>query len=151
MLYLVSAIMWLAPWLPPERVKLYADLIHFEARWYKVDPLLVVSVIQIESGWRPDKRSVTSDYGLMQVHVAVRGSSNFLRRERELLDPRVNVREGTRILAMWREYHTRWCHGPHAFWAHYKWGKKVKHDEHAQKVKTLLDLLRRKFRPRLTS
>jgi hypothetical protein len=146
MFYLISAILYLSPGMPHETVKHYADLIHFEAKWYRVDPMVVLAVIQIESGWKAKLRSVTNDYGLMQVHVARHGSADFYRREKELYDPRVNIREGIRILAMWREYHTTWCHGPHAYWAHYKWGLKVKNDDHARRVKALTDFLRKKYK-----
>lgn len=144
--YLVAAMLWLSPAQPHKKVQTYADLVAFEAKWYRIDPLLVVAIIQVESGFRHNKRSTTNDYGLMQVHVARRGSSNFYGREKELYDPRVNIREGTRLLAMWRGYHDRWCKGDHPFWAHYKWGRKVKHIEHAIKVLALRDLLARKFR-----
>lgn len=147
MLYmLAAAIMWLAPAQPHANVKKYVDLITFESKWYRVDPLLIVSIIQVESGWRTRKRSVTNDYGLMQVHVARRGSSNFYGRENELFDPRTNIREGTRLLAMWKAYHTRWCKGDHPYWSHYKWGKKVKHIDHALKVKALRGQLARQFK-----
>ena len=146
-LYLIAAIMWLAPTLPHEKVKLYADLIEFESMWYHIDPFDVVAIIQIESGWSVKKRSATNDYSLMQVHVARRGSGSFYGRERMLFNPRVNIREGVRIAAMWRDYHVKWCRTPHLYLAHYKWGKKVKNDEHARRIKALADLLRRKFRP----
>lgn len=145
---IVSAIVWLAPAQPHETVKTYADLIRFEARWYDVDPMLVVAIIQVESGWNARKRSKTNDYGLMQVHVARRGSSNFWRREKELYDPRTNIREGTRLLAMWKRYHETWCKGDHPHWAHYKWGKKVGEISHALKVLKLRNFLARKFRPK---
>ena len=147
-LYLIAAIMWLAPGLPHEKVQQYADLIHFEAMWYRVDPLVLVSLIQVESRWNTRKRSVTNDFGLGQIHVAKRGSGDFYGREKMLYNPRVNIREAARIAAMWREYHTKWCRGAHPYWAHYKYGKRVKADiSHAIKVKALLDLLRKKFRP----
>jgi len=146
-LSLVAAVMWLAPAQSHKVTKTYADLIAFEAMWYDIDPLLIVSIIQIESGFKPNKKSPTNDYGLMQVHVARRGSGNFYGRERLLFDPRVNIREGTRILAMWRNYHNRWCKGDHPWWAHYKWGKKVRGIKHALKVKALHKILVRRFRP----
>lgn len=146
-LSVIAAVMWLAPAQSHKATRTYADLISFEAMWYNVDPLLIVSIIQVESGFKSDKKSKTNDYGLMQVHVARRGSGNFYGREKLLFDPRVNIREGTRILAMWRSYHNCWCKGDHPYWAHYKWGKKVKDTRHAFKVKAIYTTLVRKFRP----
>lgn len=146
MLYLIAAIMWLTPTQSHVKIQKYADLIAFESRWYNMDPLRVLAIIQIESGWRARKKSVTNDYGLMQVHVARRGSSNFYGREKELYDPRTNIREGVRILAMWKQYHKKYCKGAHPFVAHYKWGKYVKNTEHAERVEALRAQLERKFR-----
>jgi hypothetical protein len=138
----VASLAWLSPATPAKVVQTYADLIAFEAHWYNIDPLIVVSIIHIESGWKPRKKSVTNDYGLMQVHVARRGSSNFYGREKELYDPRTNIREGTRLLAMWKYYHNHWCKGDHPYWAHYKYGKRITGPiTHALKVKALRDAL----------
>lgn len=144
---LVAAIIWLAPGLGGDAAR-YADLIAFEARWYRVDPLLVVALIQVESGWKPRKRSVTNDYGLLQVHVS-RSCPRFKGRERELFDPRVGIREGVRILSMWREFHDRYCRRAklsHPYWAHFKWGRRVRGINHATKVRKLYEALRNKFR-----
>jgi soluble lytic murein transglycosylase-like protein len=145
--YIASAIVWLSSFHSPEIVKKYADLIAFEAKWYKVHPFLVVSIIHIESKWKKNKKSITNDYGLMQVHVARNGSERFLGREKELFDPRTNIREGVRILAMWRKYHKTYCKdSSHPFWAHYKWGKKVKEDiSHALKVEAIFHILLNRF------
>lgn len=146
MLYIImSAIMWLSPMQGHVRGAKYADLIEFESRWYGMNPFRVMSLIQLESGWKPRKKSVTNDYGLMQVHVARRGSSNFYGREKELYDPRTNIREGVRILAMWYQYHKKYCKESHPFVAHYKWGKYVKNTEHADRVEALRTQLERKF------
>lgn len=146
MLYaIIAAIMWLSPVQGHHKSAKYADLIEFEARWYHMNPFRIMALIQVESGWKPRKKSVTNDYGLMQVHVARRGSSNFYGRERELYEPRTNIREGTRILAMWYHYHKKHCKGDHPFVAHYKWGKYVKNTEHAERVEALRAQLERKF------
>lgn len=146
MAYILAAILWLAPHQSHTAVKRYADLIAFEAKWYKVDPLLVVALIHIESNWHPRKKSVTNDYGLLQVHVARRGSATFLGREKDLYEPRTNIREGVRILAMWKNYHEKHCPGEHPYWAHFKWGKRVKHIDHAIKVRELYTALVHRFR-----
>jgi len=156
-----DAILRLAPryQVGPRLAKQYARIVQQEARRRKVDPLLVVSFIQVETArkWNPRLKSPTNDFGLTQVHVAVNGSARFLGREEELYDPRTNVREWVRLAAMWRAYHQRECEvhaeicysgpeGPwgcnkmriagsrHPWWAHLKWGYRVKNTEHAQKV-----------------
>jgi len=149
MVYVLAAIMWLVPQLGHIKAAEYAKLITFEARWYRVDPFDVVAIIQIESRWSTKKKSVTNDYGLMQVHVARRGSSRFLGRTKELFDPATNIREGVRIYTMWLNYHEKWCKpDSHDPIAHYKWGKYVKNDEHARRVRSLSSFLARKFRPK---
>lgn len=147
----ISAIMMLAPQLGHSKIKEYSDLIVFEAGWYGVHPLLVVSFAHNESRWNPRKKSVTNDYGLMQVHVARRGSARFLGREKELYKPRINIREGVRILAMWKGYHERWCKGDHPYWAHQKWGKKVKDDRRDSKVTRMFEHLKDRFEPKVVA
>jgi hypothetical protein len=153
MMYLViSALMILAPHQGHFKIREYSDLIAFESKWYGIHPLLVTSIIEIESKWKSRKHSTTNDFGLMQVHVARRGSARFLGREKELYDPRINIREGTRILAMWRDYHNRWCKdSSHPFWAHYKWGRKVGEISHALKVKRLFETLKSRLQPKLVA
>jgi len=114
----------LAPWLKPETVKKYADLVAFESRWYSLDSVTVMAYITIESGWGADKVSKTNDYGLGQVHVG-KHSPRFLGKEKELLDPRTNIRETCRILAMWKRFHGRWCKAGHPWIAHVKWGRRI--------------------------
>jgi hypothetical protein len=146
------ALLWLAPHLGPTTAKKYADIIAFEARWYGVHPALVLAIGQGESKWRNHRRSVTNDYGLLQIHVS-KTCPRFQGREKELYDPRVNIRESFRILDMWRTYHNRWCGKkkgriPHPYWAHYKWGKHVKSIKHTHKTQRLFDQLVHKFWPR---
>lgn len=149
---LVAAILWLSPHQDFATANYYADLIAFESRWYDIHPFVVVAITHVESGWNPTKVSRTNDWGLMQVHVARRGSNRFLGREKLLRDPRVNIREGVRILAMWKRVHRRWCKGEHPYWAHYKYGKKVKADlSHAEKVQRLFEALSSRFLPNPTS
>jgi hypothetical protein len=124
----------------------YADLIVFESKWYDIDPYLISSLIDVESGWNESKISKTHDFGLMQVHTAKNGSSRFWGKEVQLLDPRTNIREGIRILAMWRNYHVKYCNNKtHHFLSHYKWGKIIRSTDHAEKVLKLYDEVKAKF------
>lgn len=77
----------------------YRDLIEREAGRYGLDPLLVVSVMRVESGFTPDARSRVGARGLMQLmpttarwvarKTAVRGFST-----EQLEDPETNIRLG---------------------------------------------------------
>jgi len=153
--YLLAAIVFLAPHIGKPVAKNYARIIKTEAARKDIDPLLVVSFIHVETfrKWNPRTKSTTNDYGLCQVHVAERGSARFLGREEELYIPKVNIREWTRLAAMWRNYHhtkedPAEAQG-HMWWAHLKWGYKVKNPGHAMKVTKLYTLLKKKFRPEL--
>uniref|UniRef100_A0A6H1Z9K2 Putative transglycosylase n=1 Tax=viral metagenome TaxID=1070528 RepID=A0A6H1Z9K2_9ZZZZ len=138
-----ATIQRLAPQLKPETAREYADLVAFEARWYGLESARVLAYITVESGWGSRKVSKTNDYGLMQVHVSRRGAPRFLGREKDLLDPRTNVREGCRILAMWRRFHGRWCPAGHPWIAHVKWGRKIPARKgalsHSRRVKVVYD------------
>src|SRR5512137_1016176 len=127
--YLLAAIIFLAPHLGRTVARTYARIIRTEAARKDIDPLLVVSFIHHETykKWRTRIKSPTNDYGLTQVHVAARGSATFLGREEELYDPKTNIREWCRLAHMWRAYHQRACVGAkHHWWAHMKWGYKIK-------------------------
>jgi hypothetical protein len=136
--------------LAPRRVpaKRYARIIHREARRRDIDPFLIVAFIHIESTWNPRAKSPTTDYGLTQVHVAVNGSATFLGREEALYDPATNIREWGRLAVMWRNYHERTCKDDHPWWAHLKFGYRVKNTEHADRVNVLYKSLRLRFAPR---
>jgi len=147
---ILKALLWLAPHLGPQTATEYAKIIAFEARWYRVHPALVLAIGDGESKWRNGKVSTTNDYGLLQIHVNRRGSDRFYGREKELFDPRTNIREAFRILDMWRTFHNKWCKKAklkHPYWAHYKWGRRVKSVAHTRKTKRLYDQLVRKFWP----
>ena len=124
-------------------------IIKTEAARKDVDPLLVVSFIHVETArsWNKRTKSKTNDYGLTQVHVAARGSARFLGREEELFVPRTNIREWVRLADMWRAYCKREGHTDHQWWAHLKWGYKVKNPHHTMKVTKLYEFLIKKFRP----
>jgi soluble lytic murein transglycosylase-like protein len=143
---ILAAILWMAPHVGEQQGKSYADIIAFEARRYRVHPALVIAIGYGESRWRNGEVSKTNDYGLLQIHVNSRGSNRFYGREKELLEPRVNIREGFRILDMWRNHHNRWCGDkPHPWWAHYKYGRIVKSIKHTHKTQRLFDKLVKRF------
>jgi hypothetical protein len=83
----------------PERREIARALV-FEAELARVDPLLVLGIIEVESAYDPDARSHRGALGLMQLREPT------LRREVEragldgldLRDPTVNVRAGIRYL-----------------------------------------------------
>jgi hypothetical protein len=177
--YLLAAIMFLAPHLPKTVAKGYARIINVEAARKRIDPLLVVSFIHVETArqWNSRLHSVTNDFGLTQVHVAANGSASFLGREEELYNPATNIREWSRLADMWRAYHKRecgtrrmecyegipgvwaqsWCitkvvrQPDHPWWAHLKWGYRVKDTEHAMKVKRVYEGLKRRFSPEVVA
>ena len=146
---IAAAILSLAPHVGRKTSSSHARHIHRAAVRYDVHPLLMVAIAHIETSrkWNPRLVSRTTDYGLMQVHVAVRGSARFLGRELQLFDPAINFREGARILRMWKNYHDRTCTTPHPYWAHYKWGFRVKNIDHALKVLRLYRQLKDRFQP----
>lgn len=153
---LISAILYLAPHVGPNQARHYANAIWFEARWYRVDPFLVVALAHAESGFVRTARSKSHDYGLMQIHVTP--GTRFHGHRRLLFLHRFNIREGTRLLAMWRNYHSSRCktkrrirsktrsrirsdhpywtkpRSGHPYWAHYKWGRRVKTRAYALRV-----------------
>ena len=72
---------------------------------HSVDPLLILAVMAIESGYNPVAQSGMGAVGLMQViprfHLEKLSAHE---REEALLDPEVNIDVGAQIL---REYHRR--------------------------------------------
>jgi hypothetical protein len=143
--YVLSAILSLAPQIGLPTARAYARIIYQETTRRGLDPLLLVAFVDHESNWNPRTRSHTNDYGLAQVHVAVRGSAKFLGREYELYRPRTNLREWCRLAAMWRDYHERSCAGKkHRWWKHLKWGYRVK-DPHPDEIDALYQKLKAKF------
>lgn len=67
---------------------------------YGIDPLLVVSVIDVESSWRPNVVSVGGDGGLMQLNSKV--YKNYT--TKELLDIKTNLKLGIKHLSDARKY-----------------------------------------------
>lgn len=85
-----------------DAVQIYVATAYRAGGQFKVDPLLVLAVVAIESRFNPVAESVLGAKGLMQVipkfhleKLAEHGGENAL------LDPEVNIQVGTRIL---REY-----------------------------------------------
>ena len=116
---------------------LYSNAIVRSTEARSIDPLLVVSLIHVETGgrWESDLVSPSHDYGLMQPHVSKTTNRNFLGREKELFDPDTNIEVGVSMLLLWKEYHSKHCKGnSHKWWAHYKWGVEVKNNKYSRKV-----------------
>ena len=77
----------------------FADLTFEAGAKYHVSPALIAAIIVCESSARPNVISKGRDYGLMQVRYRVHKVKN-------LLNPRVNIFTGTRILAQYRKGRT---------------------------------------------
>ena len=146
--YVLAAILTLAPSLPQATARDYARIIERESQRYHVDPLLVVTIIHVESSWNTRARSVTHDWGLMQVHVSETSNPRLLGREKVLFDPEVGIRFGVRTLAMWWKYHRRACgkRPKHLTWGHYQWGHRVRTHEWSYKVRDVYLALQEKTR-----
>lgn len=78
-----------------ERVN-YGALIQNAAKKYGVDPELVQSVIQVESGGNPSAASGTGPVGLMQVSKSL--AKDYGYSENDRLDPAKNIDMGVRYL-----------------------------------------------------
>jgi len=145
---IVQAIRHLAPHIGPRTACGYARIVRREAARKDLHAFLVLSFIHVETlrKWNPRLVGPTNDYGLTQIHVAERGSDRFLGREAKLFDPQTNIREWCRLAAMWRAYHVRTCSDSHLWWAHMKYGYRVKSDvSHALKVLRIFEELQRRF------
>ena len=77
----------------------FADLAFEAGAKYHISPALIAAIIVCESSARPNVISKGGDYGLMQVRYKVHKVKN-------LLNPRVNIFAGTRILAQYRKGRT---------------------------------------------
>jgi len=73
----------------------FEEIISEAATRYGLDPDLIRAIIQIESGWIPDARSSKGAIGLMQLMPET--SSNLA--VSNPLDPRANIRGGTKYLS----------------------------------------------------
>jgi soluble lytic murein transglycosylase-like protein len=121
----LAAILWLAPHLGADTSKVYAGLITGHAEDAKLDPLLVVAIIHLESEFKARIKSRTNDYGLMQVHVSRTTFRRYRGREHLLYDPDRNIRCGIKLLKAWKAYHERKCSHDHKWWEHYNHGVRI--------------------------
>jgi soluble lytic murein transglycosylase-like protein len=79
-----------------------------EARVHELDPLLIVAIIERESGFRPRIRGGLGEVGLMQI---LPSTGRWIAKQRQipwkgvltLLDPAMNIKLGTLYIASLRE------------------------------------------------
>jgi len=100
----VSSVLVLSLFFPAQ----YMRIIKQEAPKYRLDPLLVASVVYHESRF---KRSICfrGAHGLMQIQLRVKGSrsckaTRSRARSLKLYDPRTNIRRGLKLLSLWRSW-----------------------------------------------
>lgn len=77
-----------------DRCVRYEPMVREIAREHSVDPTLVLAIVRIESGFRPDAKSRVGARGLMQI---MPGTGRGMKC-RDLWDPEDNVRCGVRVL-----------------------------------------------------
>jgi len=146
---ILAAILYLAPHLDPSYAMHYARLIHKESKQHRIDPLLVTTIIHVETAksWRMSVRSPTHDFGLMQIHVSRNSNKHLLGMEEVLFHPGTNIHYGLNTLVMWRGYHQKTCNdSDHPFWSHYQWGYRVRNLMWTKKVAGLYNHLIGVFR-----
>ena len=88
----------------------YADLAEQYAAEYKVDKNLILSVINVESGFDPEAASEAGAVGLMQMTEEafdwIHGQMNDTAYFEDLIKPEVSIQYGTKLLALLlKEYH----------------------------------------------
>lgn len=146
---ILLAIMFLVPGLGPTTAKKYAGIIDRVSVIYQIDPLLVVSIIHVETAktWKKKIRSVTNDFGLGQIHVSKDSNPELLGREEVLFDPATNIRYAAKTLAMWKSWHVRVCDERHPWWAHYQAGRVIRRSNRgwSKKVGALHRMLQLRF------
>lgn len=82
-----------------EAVSMVVAAAYDAAREYEIDPLLILSVMAIESGFNPFAESPVGAQGLMQVHTRVHTDKFEMHGgEHKALDPIANIRVGSAIL-----------------------------------------------------
>lgn len=139
---LVKIILALAPFLSQGTASSYARHVEHQARTKRIDPVLVLAVIWVESRFRSRARSRTNDYGLMQLHVSRRTHRRFRGREKLLFQPKRNIRLGAAMLKFWRWHHRTRCKGRHHWVGHYNMGVYVQSRLYERKVKRALKRIR---------
>ena len=143
---IVYSITSAAPKVPTVRAHDIADMIVRESTREQVDPVLVVAVMWHESGFRNLPVNATKDRGLMQVHWSPGAPWLAGLSPRDLMDPATNVRAGVRELAWWRGQHEKRCDdSKHFWWAHYKWGYRVKDRRYGRAIHSKVERSYRLF------
>ena len=144
---LTAAVLLLHPTLGEDRVREYAVLIVRESHKQKISPVITAARTQVESRFRPHKISRTNDYGLMQLHVSRTTRPKWIGREKELLDPETNIKEGVKALRYWKNYHSRYCkkRRAHHWWLHYKYGNRVPGMERTKRARKAMKKAMRYF------
>lgn len=147
----LAAILFLAPHLKAGEAQLFARLIDYEAAQAKIPALLVVAIVQMESGFNARARGPTADHGLAQVHVSKTNYPELLGHEYLLYDPVINIHLSVKLMKFWRRWHDTRCYPAHhhPWWSHLKWGKKIKDGGRSarERAGTVYEKLLEKFRP----
>jgi len=125
---ILAAILYLAPHLSKDEAAFYAILVRNEARRSSIPALLIVAIVQRESGWNNNASSATADHGLAQVHVSASTYPEFIGHEYLLYDPVINLHLAVKLMRFWRDWHYANCYPfhHHPWFSHLKWGYKVK-------------------------
>ena len=76
----------------------YEQAVRGESRTQKVPVVLIVAIINVESGWNQDALGRDGEIGLMQILPATARWMGFSGADAELFDPAVNVHFGTKYL-----------------------------------------------------
>ena len=94
---LLKMILILAPSLNHEKAIYYATQISIECR--AETQTTAIAIISAESDFRENAASLTSDYGLFQLHAPLWGDRYHI------INPRENIKVGCSILAsLWKRY-----------------------------------------------
>jgi hypothetical protein len=149
---ILSVILWLAgSYLQPHEARILARAVESASIRFNIETPRILSLIYYESRFNPRCRSRTHDAGIMQVHVSRNQLAQYLGRENELLPIRRNVLHGVAILSMWRDYHRRVCRSDHAWYLHYKYGKRIPRGKEAKSVEKKIEELYQRIRSKLDS
>ena len=87
-----------------EAMRELVDTAYHEARRNRLDPLLIVAIIAIESRFNPIAQSEMGAMGLMQIIPQYHADKFAAAGGGSVLDPRVNIQVGSRVL---KEYIVR--------------------------------------------
>lgn len=89
----------------------YSESVNKYADKFQVDKRLVYAIMEVESAFNPDARSVSNALGLMQIKQKAAGKDVYqlidglqkIPSERELLEPDNNIRVGTAYLSLLKD------------------------------------------------